>query len=144
MSPRATPQPARDLNVCDHHCFVAASGAVGHDTVSIWLPRAARTFKPVAERRARSEDAPASDAMDPWATPQPASDSIIDTVSIVKLQRRDSSGSRADATQAASPSYSVRAEGAHHQWRKDPPGELSIVPVADERPCRVTGLVEAS
>ncbi len=41
-------------------------------------------------------------------------------------------------------SYSVRAEGAHHQWRKVPPGELSIAPVADERLCRVTGLVEAS
>ena len=42
------------------------------------------------------------------------------------------------------PSYSVRAEGAHHQWRKVPPGELSMTPVADERPGRVTGLVEAS
>jgi hypothetical protein len=45
---------------------------------------------------------------------------------------------------ADSPSYSVRAEGAHHQWRKISPGELSIVPVADERPGWVTGLVEAS
>jgi hypothetical protein len=43
-----------------------------------------------------------------------------------------------------SPSYSVRAKGAHHQWRKIPSGELSIAPVADERLWRVTGLVEAS
>jgi hypothetical protein len=27
----------------------------------------------------------------------------------------------------------VRPEGANHQWRKNPPGELSIDPVADER-----------
>jgi hypothetical protein len=27
----------------------------------------------------------------------------------------------------------VRSEGANHQWRKNPPGELSIDPVADER-----------
>jgi hypothetical protein len=27
----------------------------------------------------------------------------------------------------------VRPEGANHQWRKIPPGELSIDPVADER-----------
>jgi hypothetical protein len=45
---------------------------------------------------------------------------------------------------SANPSYSVRAEGAPHQWRKDLSGELSKAPVADERLCRVTGLVEAS
>jgi hypothetical protein len=49
-----------------------------------------------------------------------------------------------EASLATSPPYSVRAEGAHHLWRKVPPGELSITPVADEQPCRVTGLVEAS
>jgi hypothetical protein len=27
----------------------------------------------------------------------------------------------------------VRPEGTNHQWRKYPPGELSIDPVADER-----------
>jgi hypothetical protein len=27
----------------------------------------------------------------------------------------------------------VRPEGANHQWRRNPPGELSIDPVADER-----------
>jgi len=34
----------------------------------------------------------------------------------------------------------VRPEGANHQWRKIPPGELSIDPVANERLGRVTGL----
>src|SRR5215467_5533026 len=33
----------------------------------------------------------------------------------------------------------VRPEGANHQWRKIPPGKLSIGPVADERLGRVTG-----
>ena len=42
------------------------------------------------------------------------------------------------------PSYSVRPEGANHQWRKISPGELSIASVADERLGRVTDLVEAS
>jgi hypothetical protein len=32
----------------------------------------------------------------------------------------------------------VRPEGANHQWRRNPPGELSIDPVADERLVRVT------
>jgi hypothetical protein len=40
--------------------------------------------------------------------------------------------------------YSVRPEGANHQWRKISPGELSIASVADERLGRVTDLVEAS
>jgi hypothetical protein len=48
------------------------------------------------------------------------------------------------AAERPSPENSVRAEGTHHQWRKISPGELSIVPVADERPGWVTGLVEAS
>jgi hypothetical protein len=38
----------------------------------------------------------------------------------------------------------VRPEGANHQWRKNPPGELSIDPVADEQPVRVTARAEAS
>jgi hypothetical protein len=40
--------------------------------------------------------------------------------------------------------FVVRPEGAGYQWRKVPPGELSIVPVADERLGRVTGRAEAS
>ena len=31
------------------------------------------------------------------------------------------------------PFVAVRLEGANHQWRKIPPGELSIDPEADER-----------
>src|SRR5690349_21175782 len=42
------------------------------------------------------------------------------------------------------PPYSVRPEGANHQWRKISPGELSIASVADERLGWVTDLVEAS
>jgi hypothetical protein len=38
----------------------------------------------------------------------------------------------------------VRPEGAHHQWRRIPPGELSIDPVADERLVRATAGVGAS
>ena len=38
----------------------------------------------------------------------------------------------------------VRPEGANHQWRKIPPGELSIDPVADERLVRATARVGAS
>ena len=38
----------------------------------------------------------------------------------------------------------VRPEGANHQWRRNPPGELSIDPVADERLMRVTAWVGAS
>jgi hypothetical protein len=36
-----------------------------------------------------------------------------------------------------SPLVAVRPEGADHQWRRIPPGELSIDPVADERLGRV-------
>ena len=43
-----------------------------------------------------------------------------------------------------SPEVAVRPEGANHQWRKNPPGELSIDPVADERLVRVTAWVGAS
>jgi putative tryptophan/tyrosine transport system substrate-binding protein len=42
------------------------------------------------------------------------------------------------------PFMAVRPEGANHQWRKNPPGELSIDPVADERLVRVTAWVGAS
>src|SRR6266436_3291568 len=43
-----------------------------------------------------------------------------------------------------SPVVAVRPEGANHQWRKNPPGELSIDPVADERLVRVTARAGAS
>ena len=42
------------------------------------------------------------------------------------------------------PLLAVRPEGANHQWRKIPPGELSIDPVADERLGWVTGRAGAS
>jgi hypothetical protein len=42
------------------------------------------------------------------------------------------------------PDYSVRPDGARHQWRKIPSRELSIDLVADERLVRVTERVEAS
>jgi len=40
--------------------------------------------------------------------------------------------------------YVVRPEGAFHQWREDPPRELSIALVADERFGWVTDWIEAS
>jgi hypothetical protein len=43
-----------------------------------------------------------------------------------------------------SPVMAVRPEGANHQWRRNPPGELSIDPVADERLVWVTARVGAS
>ena len=45
---------------------------------------------------------------------------------------------------AARPELAVRPEGADHRWRKIPPGELSIDPVADERLGRVIGRAGAS
>jgi len=42
------------------------------------------------------------------------------------------------------PLMAVRLEGANHQWRKIPPGELSIDPEADEQLGRVTGWAGAS
>ncbi len=45
---------------------------------------------------------------------------------------------------ASCPLLAARPEGADHQWRKNPPGELSIDPVADERLGRVTGGAGAS
>ncbi len=47
-------------------------------------------------------------------------------------------------TAACSQFRKVRPEGAEHQWRKDPPRELSVDLVADERGGRVTGRLEAS
>jgi len=44
----------------------------------------------------------------------------------------------------AHPRLYVRPEGAFHQWREDPPGELSIALVADERFGWVTNWIEAS
>ena len=44
----------------------------------------------------------------------------------------------------ASPHFSVRPEGADHQWRKVPSRELSVDLVADERGGWVTGRLEAS
>jgi len=44
----------------------------------------------------------------------------------------------------AHPRLYVRPEGANHQWRKIPPGELSIDLEADERFGRVTGRAGAS
>jgi hypothetical protein len=38
----------------------------------------------------------------------------------------------------------VRPEGADYQWRKIPPGELSIDPEADERLEQATARAEAS
>ena len=42
------------------------------------------------------------------------------------------------------PKLAVRPEGANHRWRRIPPGELSIDPVASERLGWVTGRAEAS
>ena len=53
-------------------------------------------------------------------------------------------GSKAFFVRRRSPEVAVRPEGANHQWRKNPPGELSIDPVADERLMRVTAWVGAS
>jgi hypothetical protein len=39
---------------------------------------------------------------------------------------------------------SAPRKGAFRQWRKIPPGELSIAPVADERFGWATGWIEAS
>ncbi len=43
---------------------------------------------------------------------------------------------------ACSQEETVRPEGAEHQWRKDPPRELSVDLVADGRGGRVTGRFE--
>ena len=54
---------------------------------------------------------------------------------------RPTDGSR--ALPLKGPFLAARPEGANHQWRKNPPGELSIDPVADEA-CAVTAWVGAS
>ena len=40
--------------------------------------------------------------------------------------------------------FAVRPEGAFHQWREDPPRELSMALVADERFGWVINWIEAS
>ena len=42
------------------------------------------------------------------------------------------------------PVLAVRPDGANPQWRKNPPGELSIDPITDERLVRVTAWVGTS
>ena len=49
-----------------------------------------------------------------------------------------------DPIDVANPDYAVRPDGAFHQWREDPPRELSIALVADERFGWVTNRIEAS
>ena len=57
-------------------------------------------------------------------------------------------GKRSVATQGPSyrarPRLYVRPDGAVYQWRKDPPSELSVALVADERPGGATRRAEAS
>ena len=53
-------------------------------------------------------------------------------------------GWRRSRTAACSQKETVRPEGAEHQWREDPPRELSVDLVADERGGGVTGRLEAS
>ncbi len=48
-----------------------------------------------------------------------------------------------DWMSACSQEATVRPEGAEHQWREDPPRELSVDLVADGRGGRVTGRLEA-
>ena len=45
---------------------------------------------------------------------------------------------------SSGPLMAVRPEGANYLWRKNPPRELSIDLVADERLGRVTGRAGAS
>src|SRR6516164_6232169 len=48
---------------------------------------------------------------------------------------------KSDCPNPASSALGSAPEGANHQWRKNPPGELSIDPVAVERLVRVTAWV---
>ena len=64
---------------------------------------------------------------------------IIDSQSVKSAEKGGTALTRRAMTAAR-----VRLDGAHHQWRKVPSGELSIDPEADERLGRVTGRVEAS
>src|SRR3954454_4499628 len=45
---------------------------------------------------------------------------------------------------SSNPHSPVRPDGAYHRWRRVPPGELSIAPVADERFGRATDWAGAS
>ncbi len=56
----------------------------------------------------------------------------------------DNAGGHQSRTVACSQEATVRPEGAEHQWRKEPPRELSVDLVANERGGRVTGRLEAS
>jgi transposase len=64
---------------------------------------------------------------------------IIDSQSVKSAEK---GGPR--STHRAMMRARVRLDGAHHQWRKVPSGELSLAPEADERLGRATGRVEAS
>jgi hypothetical protein len=64
------------------------------------------------------------------------------TTSTAPRERRATSATGAPAP--ASLDFSVRPDGARHQWRKVPPRELSVDLVADERLVWATGRVEAS
>jgi len=50
----------------------------------------------------------------------------------------------ASAHRRLTSNHMVRPDGAYYQWRKDPPRELSIDLVADERFGRAIGRTEAS
>ncbi len=60
---------------------------------------------------------------------------------ILGVERKKLGGAQSVAN---SQQRTVRPEGAEHQWRKEPPRELSVDLVADERGGRVTGRLEAS
>jgi len=64
---------------------------------------------------------------------------IIDSQSVKSAEK----GGLASTRTVTMPAR-VRLEGAYHQWRKVPPGELSIDLEADERFGWATGWIEAS
>ena len=64
---------------------------------------------------------------------------IIDSQSVKSAEK---GGPR--STRRATMRVKVRPDGAYHQWRRVPPGELSIAPVADERFGRATDWAGAS
>ena len=63
---------------------------------------------------------------------------------LIKLRQPLKHSTHMTMLRCVSPVLAVRPEGANHQWRRNPPGELSIDPVADERLMRVTAWVGAS
>jgi hypothetical protein len=67
----------------------------------------------------------------------PSAGTVID-----HLDRRGAA--RRSLLHCMSPELAVRPEGANHQWRKNPPRELSIDLVADERLVLVTARAGAS